>query len=235
MTHSTINLLRAIAYAVTAFFVLTLAAVPAVGQQVVDKTVATVSDGVRTELITYSDLLWQLALIPGIPLDPPASDDLNQALQLLIRQRLIGLEAARLPRAPNKEEEEKEVKESIRSILNSFPNQAEFQARLNRVGFDTTDDPRFVELIKKRVSIEKYVDFRFRSFVVITPEQIQRYYRDAYTPDFRAANPGRILPSLEDVRDEIERTLIEEQVREDIERFIDNAEARAEIVMLTDL
>ena len=34
-------------------------------QTVVDKTVATVSDGVRTELITYSDLLWQLALQTG--------------------------------------------------------------------------------------------------------------------------------------------------------------------------
>ena len=39
-------------------------------QETVDKTVATVSDGVRTELITYSDLLWQLALQPDSPLNP---------------------------------------------------------------------------------------------------------------------------------------------------------------------
>ena len=37
-------------------------AMPAVSQEIVDKTVAVVSDGNRTELITYSDLLWQLAL-----------------------------------------------------------------------------------------------------------------------------------------------------------------------------
>ena len=30
-------------------------------QQVVDKMVATVNAGVKTDLITYSDLLWQLA------------------------------------------------------------------------------------------------------------------------------------------------------------------------------
>ena len=46
------------------------------GQQVVDKMVATVNAGVLPEcrqvcLITYSDLLWQLALQPNTPLDSP--------------------------------------------------------------------------------------------------------------------------------------------------------------------
>ena len=41
---------------------------PSSAQQVVDKMVATVNAGVRTDLITYSDLLWQLALQP--PLQP---------------------------------------------------------------------------------------------------------------------------------------------------------------------
>jgi hypothetical protein len=70
---------------------------------IVDKTVATVSDGVRTELITYSDLMWQLALEPGVPLNPPLSADLGRALKTLIDQRLFALEAERLPRtAPTK-------------------------------------------------------------------------------------------------------------------------------------
>ena len=44
-------------------------------QEVVDKTVATVSDGAsKPVLITYSDLLWQLALESDTPLSPPTSD-----------------------------------------------------------------------------------------------------------------------------------------------------------------
>jgi hypothetical protein len=44
-------------------------------QTVVDKTVATVGDGIGVpELITYSDLLWQLALQPSAPLRPPTSE-----------------------------------------------------------------------------------------------------------------------------------------------------------------
>ena len=67
------------------------------GQKVVDKMVATVNAGVKTDLITYSDLLWQLALQPETPLDNPRSEDLNKALRLLIDQRLILQEAEKLP------------------------------------------------------------------------------------------------------------------------------------------
>ena len=78
-------------------FVMGLSAIVA-GQQMVDKTVATVSDRSRTELITYSDLRWQLALQPNVSIEPPSSEDLNRALRLLIDQRLFALEAERLPR-----------------------------------------------------------------------------------------------------------------------------------------
>ncbi|HXF43386.1 MAG TPA: hypothetical protein VNK26_06570, partial [Pyrinomonadaceae bacterium] len=67
------------------------------GQKLVDKIVATVSDGTRTELITLSDLKWQIALQPGTPLDPPRKEDLQAALQRQINQRIFALEAARLP------------------------------------------------------------------------------------------------------------------------------------------
>ena len=70
---------------------------PCAAQQVVDKMVATVNAGVKNDLITYSDLMWQLALQPNTPLDNPNSADLNRALRLLIDQRLILQEAEKLP------------------------------------------------------------------------------------------------------------------------------------------
>src|SRR5688572_16313605 len=70
---------------------------PCAAQQVVDKMVATVNAGVKTDLITYSDLMWQLALQPNTPLDNPTSADLNSAMRLLIDQRLILQEAEKLP------------------------------------------------------------------------------------------------------------------------------------------
>ena len=65
-------------------------------QEIVDRTVATVADNVgKPELITYSDLLWQLALQRNVPLNPPNSEDLNRALRLIIDQRLIVLRVVR--------------------------------------------------------------------------------------------------------------------------------------------
>jgi hypothetical protein len=202
-------------------------------QTIVDKTVATVGDGVGVpELITYSDLLWQLALQPNVPLTPPISEDLNRALQLSINQRLFALEAKRLPRAEITDEE---IQEKIRDVLAQFPSTAEFERRLRLVGFDSVRDENFLEIMRQRVAIDKYLDFRFRSFIVITQEDETRYYRDVFTPDFRRRNPGLLLPPFDEVRTQINLQLTEERVAQEIERFLDEAKRRAEIVILSEV
>lgn len=197
----------------------------------VDKIVATVGDGIDTELITYSDLLWQLALTPNASLNPPTSEDLNRALQILINQRLFSLEAERLPRsAPNKAE----VDDEIKDVLTHFTT-TEFIKRLNSVGFDSVSDDNFERMMAQRVSIKKYLDFRFRSFVVITPQDEANYYRDVFTPDFRRKNPGLLMPTLEEMRSRINQILTEQKIASDIEKFLDDAKSRSEIVVLSEV
>ena len=201
-------------------------------QTVVDKTVATVGNGFDTELITYTDLLWQLALVPNASLNPPTSEDLNRALQILINQRLFALEAERLPRStPNKDEVDAEIKR----VLALFPSASEFIKRLNLVGFDSVSDENFERMMAQRVSIEKYLTFRFRSFVVVTSEDEVKYYRDVFTPDFRRRNPGLLMPSLDETRARINRLLTEQKVAADIEKFLDDAKRRSEIVVLSEV
>ncbi|NNE97423.1 MAG: hypothetical protein HKN25_00235 [Pyrinomonadaceae bacterium] len=232
MNKALVNLHKSVLYAAILFSFLLTVPVSLDAQEIVDETVATVSDGGEPELITYSDLLWQLALVPNAPLNPPTSEDLNLALQVIIRQRLIALEAKRVPR---EEPSEDEVDEEIKRVLDQFPSTADFVRRLNIVGFDSVKDENFQEMMEQRVSIEKYVDFRFRSFVVITPEDEKDYYRNVFTPEFRRQNPGLLLPSLEEVRDQINQTLTERKVESDIENFLDNARDRAEINVLSEI
>jgi hypothetical protein len=195
-------------------------------QQVVDKMVATVNAGVKTDLITYSDLMWQLALQPGTVLDNPTSADLNRALRLLIDQRLILQEAEKLPTiVPS----QKEISDARDELARNFASQVEFQQRLQRVGLTSE---KLDEIIEQRLKMEKYLDFRFRNFVVISQKEIADYYRDTYVPRFQARSPGRIVPSLEQSRDEIERNLVEAKIESDTDAFLDNARERAEIVML---
>lgn len=199
------------------------------GQTVVDKTVATVSDGTRTELITYSDLKWQLALQPGVTLTPLRSEDLNAALTTLINQRIFALEAERIPRsAPT----EKEIQDEIKETLTAFSSTAEFERRLRVVGFESVRDDNFEQLIAKRLAIKKYIDFRFRSFVVNTPEEEARYYSQTFLPDFRRRFPGIVTPTIDDRRAEIDRELTETKVLANIEAFLDDAKRRIEIAVL---
>jgi len=195
-------------------------------QQVVDKMVATVNAGVRTDLITYSDLLWQLSLQPGTVLDNPTSADLNRALRLLIDQRLILQEAEKIPTiVPT----QKEVSDARDELARNFSSVSEFQVRLQRVGLTSE---KLDEIVEQRLKMEKYLDFRFRNFVVISQKEIADYYAQTYVPRFRARSPGRIVPTLEQARAEIQKTMTEAKIESDTDAFLDTARERAEIVIL---
>lgn len=202
------------------------------GQEIVDKTVATVGDGSRTQLITYSDIIWQLALQPHSQLNPPRTIEMNQALQTLINQRIFAIEAERLPRtAPT----EKEISAKIGEILSYFSSPAAFEARLKQVGFDSVKDDGFERLVARRISIDKYVDFRFGSFVVVTSEEEAAYYQNIFAPEFRRQSPGILTPTLDEKRAEIHETLVRQKVAAAIERFLDDAKRRLNIEILIEI
>jgi hypothetical protein len=222
------GMLAAILFTATAFSYIASA------QKVVDKTVATVSDGIRTELITLSDLKWQLALQPRVNLSPISSEDLKAALETMIEQRIFGLEAKRLPRdAVTKDEIAAEVKQLIGPGY--FSTAAELESRLRQVGFTSIDDQNFQQIIADRIAIEKYLDFRFESFIVITAADEAKYYREVYAPDFRRRFPGLLMPTLEEKRAEIHTILVNQKIESDIDSFLEQAKQRVTITRLSEV
>jgi hypothetical protein len=199
-------------------------------QKTVDKIVATVSYGFsETSIITYSDILWQMALSPNVSLDNPKAEELNRALELLIEQRLLFLEAKKIPRdAPT----EVDIKSAIKRIIEQFPSALEFEKRLRSVGFESVKDPNFQKIIEQRITIEKYLDFRFRSFVIVTPEEEKKYYEEVFLPEFRRRNPNLIVPSFESIRQSINQILLEAKVERNIEEFLEEAKRRADIQII---
>lgn len=183
---------------------------------------------VNRQLITHSDLLWQLALQPGTPIDEPRSEDLNNALQLLINQRLFHGEADRLPHIEPKDDE---VEATLAALIRRFPSQSEFYKRIERVGLSSS---QLRETVRERVEIEKYLDFRFRSFTIVSEKEVADYYRDAYVPRFRQRSPGRIVPKLEEARAEIERTLTEGKIESNINALLEDMRTRAESSLMPD-
>lgn len=204
-------------------FVVVLLSLPVQAQEVVDKMVATVNG---TELITYSDVIWQLALQPDAPLDPPSQTDFQRALERVIDQRLVALEAGKLPLiVPT----DKEVDDDINRLIKRFPSSAEFYARLQRVGLN---GEQIRDIVRRRAQIENYINFRFRSFTVVTEKDISDYYRDVFVPRFKRQRPGVIVPKFEEIKSNLEKELIETKVRSDITSFLEDARTRAEIITL---
>ena len=192
-------------------------------QEVVDRMVATING---RELITYTDLLWQLALQPDTPLENPRPEDLRRALDLLVDQRLIAQEAGRLPAIAAKEAD---VKARIGELVKRFPSQEAFYQRIARVGLTAE---QLYEIVRQRVEIERYLDFRFRSFVVVTQKETEDYYRDVFVPRWRRQQPGRIVPTLAEAAKSVEAELREAKIESDTDAFLEEARVRAEIVFL---
>lgn len=189
-------------------------------QTVTDKMVASVTNGARAtpDLISYSDLMWQLALEPGRPLvDRPASPDLNHALRLVEDQVLILQEARKLPTADaDKAQFDAEVGKQRDQLAHAFGSAALLQERMSRVGMSSE---QLDTILRDRLIVEKYLDFRFRAFVLISQKEITDRYNQEYA---RLRNSGRIVPTLEQAHSRIEQELTEEKISSEIDKFIDN-------------
>ncbi|PYS33458.1 MAG: hypothetical protein DMF75_09305 [Acidobacteria bacterium] len=205
-------------------------------QTTADKMVATVTNGSRAtpDLITYSDLVWQLTLEPSTPFSAkPSSEQLNKALRTLEDQLLILQEARKLPPANTPEAMQKfedQVKQKRDQLVQGIGSRALFEERMKSVGLTAE---QLDAILRDRVTIENYLDFRFRAFV-LPPSA--REISDRYNQDYgRLRNTGRIVPTLEQVRDRLEHDLTEEKIESEIDKFVDNLREQpgTEIVVLS--
>jgi hypothetical protein len=200
-------------------------------QKVVDQILMLVND----DIITRTDLLWGLALDPKAPnpSGPVSSDLLSRKLDAMIDQRLIAQEAGRVPAAdvpPN------EISERHNALIKRFPSEAAFRQRVESVGLTPE---KINDLIREMILIERFVEFRFRSFVLVTEQDIQKYYDEKFAPEIRKA--GQVPPSLDQViegvtvRESINKILKQEKINEEIDRWINAARQRADIVQLAEV
>jgi hypothetical protein len=200
-------------------------------QQVVDQILTLVNE----DIITRSDLLWSLAMDPKAPSPTGnvSSDLLRQKLDVMIEQRLIAQEARRVPAAAPTQEE---IAKRRTELIAQFPSEAAFRQRVEAVGLTPQ---KLDELIRDMIRIERFVDFRFRSFVFVTEQDIKKYYDEQLAPEIR--KKGQIPPSLDDatadgktVRQRISEILKQEKINQEIDSWLISTRQRADIVQLAE-
>jgi hypothetical protein len=193
-------------------------------QKVVDQILMLVNG----DIITRTDLLWSLALDPDSPSPAGAvsSDILKRKLEVMIDERLIAQEAARIPAA---EVTPEDINRKRSELISRFPSEAVFRERVMSVGLTPT---RIEDLLRERVLIDRFVEFRFRSFVFVSEQEIKRYYDEKLAPEIR--NAGQVPPPIDQVRESIIPILRQEKINEEIDRFLTAARQRADIVLLVE-
>lgn len=197
-------------------------------QKVVDQILTLVNG----ELITRTDLIWSLAIDPRAP-NPAGGvsrDILQQKLDVMIDERLIRQEATRIPSA---EITQAEIDKKRTELIKSFPSEAVFRERINAVGLTAE---KLDELLRQRVVIDKYIDFRFRSFVFVTDDEVKQYYNDKLSAQVK--EQGAVPVPFEKVGDDIKNGVREllkgDKVDSEINTWLTTARQRAEIVQLAE-
>jgi len=189
---------------------------------VIDRLVAVVNE----EPITESDRLWFLALDAEVPAGS-FSDELKRiALEQLIDQQLLYQEAQKLPSI---EVSQDEINKYISELITRFPSESAFRRRLEAVGLDQT---RLQEIVQRRLLILQFIEFRFRAFVFVSDQEIQSYYERRVLP--LAQERGETPPPLDQVKELIEKDIIEDKVASESSLWFEEARRRSEIVRLVE-
>jgi len=220
------TLLRALCSFAVCLFTFTFAQ----AQQVVDQILTLVNE----DIITKTDLLWSLAIDPKAP--SPAgnisSDILRQKLDVMIYQRLIVQEARRVPGVQITPEE---IGKKRTQLISQFKSEAEFRQRVEAVGLTPQ---RIDDLVRQMIYIERFIDFRFRSFVLVTEQEIKTYYDERLVPEIR--KQGQVPPTLDQtiegktVHDRITEIIKQEKINQEIDKWLEATRQRADIVPLAE-
>jgi peptidyl-prolyl cis-trans isomerase SurA len=205
-----------------ALLTLMLLAGAASAQKTIDQILVIVND----EIITRSDLLWAVALDPESP-SPTGNlspDVLRRMLEVMIDQRLVYQEAAKIP---SSEITEEEVNQKRNDLIRRFGSEAAFRERVESVGLTSS---RIDELMRQRIVIERFVEFRFRSFLFVSEDEVRRYYDEQIVPRVREA--GQIPPPIEQVRDQITEVLKREKFDQELDRWLKETRQRSDIAQI---
>ena len=136
-------------------------------------------------------------------------EELNRLLELeLLRQELENFAAA--------PPEESRVEARMEDLRNAYAEIGGLAALLARVGLQEAELRAYVTL---QAAVDRFVDYRFRPFIVISQEQKEFFYKERFVPQLKRA-PGAEIPPLEEVSGKIEEILTEEKVNEELNRWL---------------
>ena len=176
----------------------------ALGAEILDKVVAVVGKNV----ITASEVAQQLRLESFINQRPVDNSSAARSLALrrLIDQSLISQEMLITSFLGVSDEQIKQ--ELAASRQQEFPNGMSFDAALKAYNLSEED---LRDFLRRQLNMLRFIDFRFRTGMEISEDEIKSYYENSYTPQVRLVEAGVPEP-LTEVHGQIRQIVAQQQV-----------------------
>jgi hypothetical protein len=187
--------------------------------EVLDRVVATVN-GHAILLSDVSDQLSYECLLSG---REPGQCDFAQnqgALNRLLDQELLG-EQMRDTKALRPEEIQKQIESLKADLLRTHPQES-WDKLLARYGLSE-------ESVEQHVSGElrelAFLDARFRPAIQVTPEEIERYYKQQLVPKLKDGDPA----SLTEATGKIREILVQDKLNQMLDTWLETLRRQAQI------
>lgn len=192
------------------------AASPAVLAQghVIDRIVAHVEDD-----ILFQSELVELGKFQQFQGNPKESD--AQLLDHLILQWIVNSEAnsARFAQPGDAD-----LAQAVAALQKQFGSPQAFANRRQNSGLMETQLRR---LLKQQIFLTRYLDYKFRAAVQISPAEIEKYYRQSLAPQLAARRQN--LPPLPDVEEEIRELLVQREINLRADTWLEESKAQLRI------
>jgi len=119
-----------------------------------------------------------------------------------------------------------EIQRRVAAIRARFPDEAAFQKALKEVGLD----PKGLrQLVTRQLLVLTYVDERLGPSVFVTPDDVNRYYRDVLGPEMQKR--GQPAPPLDQVREDIRETLKQQKMTAQMESWTKGLREKADVLL----
>jgi hypothetical protein len=190
-----------------------------VAQEVVDRIVARIEDGVIL-LSEVQQLSSYQRLVDG------KSESDAQVLDRLIDQWIVRTEAetARFPHPSDAD-----IQKNVERLTKSFASPDEYETRKKESGLS---DAEIRAIASDQLYLSNYLDSRFRPSVQIDPKAVEDYYQHGVV--VRAKARGQEPPTFEAARDYIQEFLVQQGINDEADRWLKESRSRLHVENLLD-
>lgn len=169
------------------------------------------------QVVTLSAILRQLrweSLASGEPVRD-TEENRRRAASRLIDQAIV-LREIELSRytPPSMAEAEAAIDDDLKQ---SGRTRGRLLDEIRKLGFSEED---FMREMQWRLSVSRFIDYRFAPGVQVTDEEVEQYYRGEYTPQFGKLNPGAAVPALDEVRAAVVRIVTTRKTNGAMEQWL---------------